>query len=82
MWRGDDWLYGMRWEQLMSMRQQIDQVEIVSWNDVSSLTPLPYHPTRLTILRILVLPVRRVFLCRPNRRRHAHRGEGLGHAVL
>lgn len=35
MWRGDDWLYAMRWEQLISMRGQIDQVEIASWNDVS-----------------------------------------------
>lgn len=37
IWRGDNWLYSMRWEQLISMRQQIDQVEIVAWNDVSGM---------------------------------------------
>jgi glucan endo-1,3-alpha-glucosidase len=35
IWRGDNWLYAERWEQLIAMRQQIDQVEIISWNDVS-----------------------------------------------
>lgn len=33
MWRGDDWLFAQRWEQLISMRNTIDQVEVISWND-------------------------------------------------
>jgi glucan endo-1,3-alpha-glucosidase len=26
-------LYAQRWEQLISMRSQIDQVQVVAWND-------------------------------------------------
>ncbi len=26
----------MRWEQIIGMRQQIDHIEVVSWNDVST----------------------------------------------
>ncbi|KAL6305085.1 glycoside hydrolase family 71 protein [Sparassis latifolia] len=31
--RGDDWLYVRRWEQLIAMRDEIDIVQIISWND-------------------------------------------------
>lgn len=32
-YRGDNFLYSQRWEMLLGMRDQIDQVEIISWND-------------------------------------------------
>lgn len=38
IWRGDDWLYAMRWEQIIGMRQQIDHIEVVSWNDYGEST--------------------------------------------
>ncbi|KAK0461733.1 glycoside hydrolase family 71 protein [Desarmillaria tabescens] len=31
--RGDDWLIANRWEQLISMRDQLTFVEMVTWND-------------------------------------------------
>ncbi|KAI0657744.1 glycoside hydrolase family 71 protein [Cubamyces menziesii] len=33
IYRGDDWLYVRRWEQLIETRDQIDIVQIISWND-------------------------------------------------
>jgi len=33
IYRGDDWLYIRRWEQLIAMRDEVDIVQIVSWND-------------------------------------------------
>ncbi|KAI0764415.1 glycoside hydrolase family 71 protein [Trametes elegans] len=33
IYRGDDWLYVRRWEQLIAMRDQVDIVQIISWND-------------------------------------------------
>ncbi|KAH9485734.1 Glucan endo-1,3-alpha-glucosidase agn1 [Psilocybe cubensis] len=33
IYRGDDWLYVRRWEQLISMRDNIDIAQIISWND-------------------------------------------------
>jgi glucan endo-1,3-alpha-glucosidase len=33
IWRSDNWLFAQRWEQLISMRAAIDQIEIISWND-------------------------------------------------
>ncbi|KAI0753394.1 glycoside hydrolase family 71 protein [Daedaleopsis nitida] len=33
IYRGDDWLFVRRWEQIIAMRDQIDIVQIVSWND-------------------------------------------------
>ncbi|KAE9408722.1 glycoside hydrolase family 71 protein [Gymnopus androsaceus JB14] len=33
IYRGDDWLFVRRWEQLIAMRDQIDIVQIISWND-------------------------------------------------
>ncbi|KDR75488.1 hypothetical protein GALMADRAFT_247930 [Galerina marginata CBS 339.88] len=33
IYRGDDWLFVRRWEQLISMRDQIDVAQIISWND-------------------------------------------------
>ncbi|KAF7362348.1 AA-TRNA-LIGASE-II domain-containing protein [Mycena venus] len=33
IYRGDDWLFARRWEQLIAMRSQIDIVQVVSWND-------------------------------------------------
>ncbi|TRM68935.1 glycoside hydrolase family 71 protein [Schizophyllum amplum] len=33
IYRGDDWLYVRRWEQIMSIRAQIDIVQVISWND-------------------------------------------------
>ncbi|KAJ3504028.1 hypothetical protein NLJ89_g8158 [Agrocybe chaxingu] len=33
IYRGDDWLFIKRWEQLISMRDRIDIAQIISWND-------------------------------------------------
>ncbi|KAJ4483776.1 glycoside hydrolase family 71 protein [Lentinula aciculospora] len=33
IYRGDDWLFVRRWEQLIAMRDQVDIVQIISWND-------------------------------------------------
>ncbi|KAI0352048.1 glycoside hydrolase family 71 protein [Trametes cingulata] len=33
IYRSDDWLYVRRWEQLIASRDQIDIVQIISWND-------------------------------------------------
>ncbi|KAF8911650.1 glycosyl hydrolase family 71-domain-containing protein [Gymnopilus junonius] len=33
IYRSDDWLFVRRWEQLISMRDQIDMAQIISWND-------------------------------------------------
>ncbi|KLO15086.1 glycoside hydrolase [Schizopora paradoxa] len=33
IYRSDDWLYVRRWEQLVSLRNSIDIVQIISWND-------------------------------------------------
>ncbi|KAH9927778.1 glycoside hydrolase [Fomitopsis serialis] len=33
IYRGDDWLFVRRWEQLIAMRDQIDIVQIISYND-------------------------------------------------
>ncbi|KAF8957310.1 glycoside hydrolase family 71 protein [Flammula alnicola] len=33
IYRGDDWLFVKRWQQLISMRDRIDMVQIISWND-------------------------------------------------
>ncbi|PVG00439.1 hypothetical protein CPB86DRAFT_824436 [Serendipita vermifera] len=33
IYRADDWLYARRWEELVEMRDQIDIVEIITWND-------------------------------------------------
>ncbi|KAI0047881.1 glycoside hydrolase family 71 protein [Auriscalpium vulgare] len=33
IYRGDDWLLAMRWELIVAHRDQIDMVEIISWND-------------------------------------------------
>ncbi|KAJ7104559.1 glycoside hydrolase family 71 protein [Mycena crocata] len=33
IYRGDDWLFVRRWEQLIAMRSQIDIVQVISWND-------------------------------------------------
>ncbi|KZT03908.1 glycoside hydrolase family 71 protein [Laetiporus sulphureus 93-53] len=33
IYRGDDWLYVRRWEQLVAMRDNVDIVQIISWND-------------------------------------------------
>ncbi|KAJ7935235.1 glycoside hydrolase [Mycena leptocephala] len=33
IYRGDDWLFVRRWEQLIDMRSQIDIVQVISWND-------------------------------------------------
>ncbi|KAL1662683.1 glycoside hydrolase family 71 protein [Schizophyllum commune] len=32
-YRGDDWLYVRRWEKLLAMRDQVDIVQVISWND-------------------------------------------------
>lgn len=32
IYRGDDWLFVRRWEQLIAMRDQVDMVQVVSWN--------------------------------------------------
>ncbi|TFK74654.1 glycoside hydrolase family 71 protein [Pluteus cervinus] len=33
IYHSDDWLFARRWEQLVSMRDQIDIVQVISWND-------------------------------------------------
>ncbi|KAJ3936742.1 MAG: glycoside hydrolase [Lentinula lateritia] len=33
IYRGDDWLYVRRWEQLVAMRDRVDIIQIISWND-------------------------------------------------
>ncbi|KAI0800253.1 glycoside hydrolase family 71 protein [Fomes fomentarius] len=33
IYRGDDWLFVRRWEQLIAMRDQVDIVQVISWND-------------------------------------------------
>ncbi|OBZ69458.1 Glucan endo-1,3-alpha-glucosidase agn1 [Grifola frondosa] len=33
VYRGDDWLFVRRWEQLIAMRERVDIVQIISWND-------------------------------------------------
>lgn len=33
LYRGDDWMYCTRWEQLIAMRNRVKQVEILTWND-------------------------------------------------
>ncbi|KAI0629701.1 glycoside hydrolase family 71 protein [Trametes polyzona] len=38
----DDWLYVRRWEQLVAMRDQVDIVQLISWNG-ASLSPTPAH---------------------------------------
>jgi hypothetical protein len=38
IWRGDNFLYGARWDQLLSMRDKSDIVQVVSWNDYGEST--------------------------------------------
>ncbi|KAJ7655358.1 glycoside hydrolase family 71 protein [Mycena rosella] len=33
IYRGDDWLFARRWEQLIEMRARVDIVQVISWND-------------------------------------------------
>ena len=33
IYKGDDWLYCTRWEQIISMRDRVKQTEILTWND-------------------------------------------------
>ncbi|KAJ7876077.1 glycoside hydrolase [Mycena olivaceomarginata] len=33
IYRGDDWLFVRRWEQLIASRSEIDIVQVISWND-------------------------------------------------
>jgi len=33
IYKGDDWLYCTRWEQLIAMRDRVQQLEILTWND-------------------------------------------------
>ncbi|KAJ9124508.1 hypothetical protein QFC24_003299 [Naganishia onofrii] len=33
IYRGDDWLYSKRWEDVIAMRDQVKMVEILTWND-------------------------------------------------
>jgi glucan endo-1,3-alpha-glucosidase len=33
LYRGDDWLYATRWEQIISMREKVKMMEILTWND-------------------------------------------------
>jgi hypothetical protein len=32
IYRGDDWLYASRWDLIMQHRDEVDIVEIVTWN--------------------------------------------------
>ncbi len=36
VYRGDDWLFVRRWEQLIARRNDIDIVQVISWNGPSS----------------------------------------------
>ena len=36
IYRGDDWLLVRRWQQLIAMRDEIDIVQIISWNGALS----------------------------------------------
>ncbi|ETW78345.1 glycoside hydrolase family 71 protein [Heterobasidion irregulare TC 32-1] len=33
IYRGDDWLLARRWEYIMSIRDEVDIIQIISWND-------------------------------------------------
>lgn len=33
LYRGDDWLFAQRWEQLFNLRSRFDIIEVISWND-------------------------------------------------
>ncbi|KAG8839265.1 hypothetical protein FRB91_007114 [Serendipita sp. 411] len=33
IYRGDDWLFAKRWEELIGMRDRVGIVEVISWND-------------------------------------------------
>lgn len=33
IYKGDDWLYCTRWEQIIAMRDRVQQLEILTWND-------------------------------------------------
>ncbi|KAJ9112555.1 hypothetical protein QFC19_000572 [Naganishia cerealis] len=33
IYRGDDWLYSKRWEDVIAMRDKVKMVEILTWND-------------------------------------------------
>ncbi|KAG8808771.1 hypothetical protein FRC17_003790 [Serendipita sp. 399] len=33
IYRGDDWLFAKRWEELIAMRDRVGIVEVISWND-------------------------------------------------
>lgn len=33
LYRGDDWLYCTRWEQVIAMRDDVEMTEILTWND-------------------------------------------------
>lgn len=33
LYRGDDWLYCTRWEQVIAMRESVKMAEILTWND-------------------------------------------------
>lgn len=33
IYRGDDWLFVRRWEQLIAMRDRVDIAQVISWND-------------------------------------------------
>ena len=32
IYRGDDWLFVRRWEQLIAMRHRVDIAQVISWN--------------------------------------------------
>ena len=36
IYRSDDWLYAKRWEQLVSHRNEVNIVQITTWNGASS----------------------------------------------
>lgn len=36
LYRSDDFMMSQKLEQLLCIRNQLDQIEIISWNDVSS----------------------------------------------
>ncbi len=52
LYRGDDWLYVRRWEQLIAMRVQVNIVQIISWNGGSPVPLFPAHtyPHRCVLL--------------------------------
>lgn len=47
IYRGDDWLFSRRWEQVIQQRDTIDIVQILSWNGKP--TDSDYSPSHICL---------------------------------